>query len=199
MVLSYAGIQPCRFSTIARADTRNLIRLRPFILATSGRGSLAQLRIRSDGLAQNTRKVGLRFALLTLRLMEHWRCHLGLDADSALIVLATLSVTMEKFTRSEIEFGLRDVRTTVPSDRLTRCNVSGIAEATGLNRETARRKVNSLVEAGILLRDANGGLRVSSEYTRKVPTTELLQCHLETLVYASNEFLREKVIVPAVR
>ena len=140
--------------------------------------------------------VGLRFALMTLRLMEHWRSHLGIDTDSALIVLATLSVTMEKLTRSEIEPALRDLKRTMPPDRLTKCNVSGIAEATGLNRETARRKVNALVDSGILLRDNEGWLRVRPEYTRTVPTAALLKCHLETLVQASNEFLREKVVTP---
>jgi hypothetical protein len=134
--------------------------------------------------------------MMTLRLMEHWRSHLGVDTDSALIVLATLSVTMEKLTRSEVEPALRDVQSTLPSDILTKCNVSGIAEATGLNRETARRKVNSLVDAGILLRDNEGWLRVSPGYTRTVPTSALLTRHLETFVHASNEFLRERVVTP---
>ena len=131
---------------------------------------------------------------MTLRLMEHWRSHLGVDTDSALIVLATLSVTMEKLTRSEVEPALRDVESTLPSDRLTKCNVSGIAQAMGLNRETARRKVNALVDAGILLRDNEGWLRVRPEYTRTVPTSALLQRRLETFVHASNEFLRERVV-----
>lgn len=158
-----------------------------------------QLRIRAASAAANSRPVGLRFALMTLRLLEHWRSHLGLDTDSALIVLATAAITMEKFTRLDLEPELRNIRTAMPPEKLTRCNASCIAAATGLNRETARRKVNSLVAAGILLKDEGGSLRLSAAYTRMVPTDDLLTSQLETLIQAANEFLRDEVLTAVPR
>jgi len=71
-----------------------------------------------------------------LRLLEQWRDHLGVDHDGALIVLATLAITMENMRaylslRSEF----LDVRNTeIPLESLTKCSVSSIAAATGLNR-----------------------------------------------------------------
>ena len=140
------------------------------------------------------RVIGLRMALMTLRVMEHWRQHLGLDYEEAMIVLATAAVTMEKFTRSEFEPELENIRNAVPATQLARCNVSSIAVAVGLNRETARRKVNGLVANGMLLKDRNGSLRLSPEYTLSVPTSDMMKRHLETLVHTANELVRDGIL-----
>lgn len=47
---------------------------------------------------------------------------------------------------------------------IRRCNTLSVAEASGIPRETVRRKVARLVEMGLVTRDAKGGLAV----TRKV-------------------------------
>lgn len=140
------------------------------------------------------RVIGLRMALMTLRVMEHWRQHLGVGYEEAMIVLATAAITMEKFTRSEFEPELENIRNAVPSARLSKCNVSSIAVAVGLNRETARRKVNRLVANGMLLKDRDGSLRLSPEYTRSVPTSDMMKRQLETLVHTANEFVRDGIL-----
>jgi DNA-binding transcriptional regulator YhcF (GntR family) len=141
----------------------------------------------------SSRPIGLRFCLMTLRLLEQWRAHLGIDLDSALIVMATAAITMEKYTRSEFEPAQRDIRTAMASSQLTKCNVRSIAAATGLNRETARRKVKALVDAGILLNE-DGAFRLSAEYTRSVQTSDMLRRLLETLVQSANELQRVGVL-----
>src|SRR5690348_15026589 len=128
------------------------------------------LSIRQEEAVANSRPIGLRMALMTLRLLENWRAHLGLDHDCALIILATAAITMEKFTRLDFEPEHRDIRRTMPPEVLTKCNVSSIAAATGLNRETARRKVEALLSGGMLIADDKGSLRLSPEYTREVQT-----------------------------
>lgn len=143
------------------------------------------------------RVIGLRMALMTLRVMEHWRQHLGLGYEEAMIVLATAAITMEKFTRSEFEPELENIRKAVPSTQLARCNVSSIAVAVGLNRETARRKVKRLVENGMLLRDGDGSLRLSPDYTLSVPTSEMMKRQLETLVHTTNELVRDGILLAA--
>ena len=129
--------------------------------------------------------------MMTLRLLEHWRSHLQLDHDSALIVLATAAITMEKFTRVDFEPELKDINSTMPADRLTKCNVSSIASATGL---TARRKVRSLLAAGILLRDEEGSVRLSPEYTRGVATSDMLHSLLEALAHSTNDLVRDGIL-----
>lgn len=142
----------------------------------------------------NSRPVGLRIALMTLRLLENWRAHLGLDQDCALIILATAAITMEKFTRLDFEPEHRDIRCTMPADLLTRCNVSSIAAATGLNRETARRKVQTLLSGGQLIADDKGSLRLSPEYTREVQTAEMMSSQLLTLVQTANGLLKDNIL-----
>lgn len=132
---------------------------------------------------------------MTLRLLEHWRLHLGLDHDSTLIVIATAAITMEKFTRTDFRPDQRDIRTEIRADELTKCNVRSIAAATGINRETARRKVKALVASGILLSEGSA-VRLNPEYTRSVATSEMLSSLLETLVRAVNELVREGVLHP---
>ena len=118
-----------------------------------------------------------------------------MDHDSAIIVLATAAITMEKFTRASFEPPLRDIRSSMPPAQLTKCNVGSIAAATGLNRETTRRKVNTLVAAGILVRD-DGFIRLSPEYTRSVRTSDMLRSLLETLVHSTNELVRDGILRP---
>jgi hypothetical protein len=142
----------------------------------------------------NSRPVGLRFALMTLRLLEHWRSYLKVDHDSAIIVLATAAITMEKFTRGDFEPTLRDIRFDMPAAKLTKCNVSSIAAATGLNRETTRRKVKALIAGGILLRDGRDSIRLNADFTRNVRTSEMLRSLLETLVHSANELARDGVL-----
>jgi hypothetical protein len=132
--------------------------------------------------------------MMTLRLLEHWRFHLGLDTSSALVVLATASITMEKFTRTDLEPDLRNIRHAMPPERLTKCNIASIAAATGIGRESARRKVHALMAAGILMRSDDGALRLSPDYTRLVPTDAMLRAHLETLVSSTNDFLRDNIV-----
>ena len=136
----------------------------------------------------------MRIALLTLGLLEDWRSHLGLDLHSVLIVLATAVVTMEKLTRQEFDTPLHDIRCDMPPELLTRCYVSSIAVAAGLNRETARRKVRQLIDDGVLIADARGSIRLSTDYTRKVNTSDMLRRHLLSFVRSANGLLKDDVI-----
>jgi hypothetical protein len=161
--------------------------------AKAGCGGL-RLSIRETEAEQNSRPIGLRIALMTLRLLEHWRTHLGIDHDAALIVLATAAITMEKFTRQSFDPELRDIRSAMPSELLTRCNVSSIAAATGLNRETTRRKVQSLLDAGILIANPKSSIRLCPDYTRDVVTSDLLRSQLQTVVQAANGLVKEGIV-----
>jgi hypothetical protein len=155
---------------------------------------VSSLSIRKREAAARSRPAGLRLALMTLRLLENWRSHLGLDHDSALIILATAAITMEKFTRLDFDAGHRDVRNPMPPELLTKCNVSSIAAATGMNRETARRKVQSLLSEGMLVTDDKGSIRLSPDYTRALQTDEMMSSQLQTLVQTANGLLKDDIL-----
>jgi hypothetical protein len=103
--------------------------------------------------ADNSRLTAIRLATLTLRLMENWRRRVD-NHESLMVLLAVVAITADRLTRSDLPPELRKLEKPMPTEHLARCNISSIAAATGLNRETARRKVNELIRAGILARQA---------------------------------------------
>lgn len=142
----------------------------------------------------NSRLSMVRLAMFTLRSMETWREAMD-DCDKALILLAVIAISGERLTRGEpLEEPLRDLRNTIPEDRLIRCNISSVAAATGLNRETTRRKINELIEVGALERSATGRLSFRSQFIDGSNPVELVRRQLEAVVRVTNDLMREGVI-----
>ena len=132
--------------------------------------------------------------MLTLRCMENWR-HDVEDCEKALILVAVMAICGERFTRGvQIEEEFRDLRTILPEDRIPRCNISSIASATGLNRETARRKVNELIEAGMLERCPAGRVSIRPERLDTETTVQILRRQLEAVVGAMNQLIRDGAV-----
>jgi hypothetical protein len=61
------------------------------------------------------------------------------------------------FPRSGLSSADFATRETVAAG-LKRCNALSVAESSGIPRETVRRKIDKLVERGLITRDAKGGL-----------------------------------------
>lgn len=144
--------------------------------------------------AAKSRLVGIRMTLLTLRLIENWRRYVR-DYDSVMILLAIAAVNGEKLTRTALEPELQDLRCPMPPERLSACNLSSIAAATGLNRETTRRKVNKLASAGLLVRREDGSIGFSEGFTQGAKTLELVSAQLEVLSRTANDLVRDGSLV----
>lgn len=134
-----------------------------------------------------SRPTVIALCVLTLRLMENWRSiirEIGLDAtdsDSTLIVMAVVAIGAEKFTRGELEPELHNLKATMPPGRLNAPNVSSIASATGINRETVRRRVLHLVEVGILEREEGGGLRVAASFAARHELRTVIRAQVDAI------------------
>lgn len=137
-----------------------------------------------------SRLVGIRLTLLTLRLMNNWRRQVS-DFESALILLAITAINSEKLTRATLEAELEDLRRPYPRDQLSACNISSIAMATGLNRETTRRRVNKLVQAGLLERGDDGSVAYREGVLQDPEIVELVRLQLETLTRTANDLIRD--------
>ncbi|UUR07525.1 hypothetical protein [Sphingomonas glaciei] len=133
-------------------------------------------------------------AILTLRCMEHYRDIAG-GHESALVLLAVVAISAEKFTRGELSEDLRSLETPFPSEQLGSCNVSSIAVATGFNRETTRRYVNRLIERDVLQRRPDGTIQFMPGYLQSGQIADLLQLQLDTLGRSVSEFLRMGAMV----
>jgi hypothetical protein len=155
-----------------------------------------QLTLDPEALAANSRLTAIRLALLTSRSMENWREGVG-DNDSPMILLAVVAISGERLTRTELPAALRSVATPLPPGLAAECNVSSIAAATGLNRETTRRKVNALVEAGYLHRSADGEISYPKELQKDPATLDFVRRQLEAVARFANEALRDGVLTPS--
>jgi hypothetical protein len=155
-----------------------------------------QLTIDNDALEGNSRLTAIRLALLTSRSMENWREGVG-DNASAMILLAVVAITGERLTRADLPEVLRSVATPLPPGFRAECNVSSIAAATGLNRETTRRKVNHLVESGHLARSPEGEICFPIERQQDPATLDFVRRQLEAVVRFANEAVRDGVLTPA--
>ena len=155
-----------------------------------------QLTIDNEALEANSRLTAIRLALLTSRSMENWRRDVG-DNDSAMILLAVVAICGERLTRTELPEQLRSVATSLPPGFAAGCNVSSIAAATGLNRETTRRKVNALLEAGYLNRSEEGEISIPTNLQQDPETLDFVRRQLEAVVRLANEAVRDGVLVPA--
>ena len=152
-----------------------------------------QLTIDKQASAAMSRLTAIRLALLTSRAMENWRSGVG-DNESAMILLAVVAITGERLTRTELPQALRSVSTPLPPGYAAGCNVSSIAAATGLNRETTRRKVGALVERGYLDRSKQGEI-IFPDHRRQDPAIQdFLTRQLEAVTRFANDSLRDGVL-----
>lgn len=136
-----------------------------------------------------SRFVAIRIAQATLRLMENWRRHVR-DYDSAMILLGVGVITAEKLTRTGSNPDLEDLSQPLPPGVLGKCNLASLAAATGLNRETVRRKVNQLLQAGLLVR-IDGSLALNPKVSRSSGMIDLVWNQLEAIRRVANDLVRD--------
>jgi len=148
------------------------------------------LAIDSEGADANSRLTGIRLAVLTTRIMELWRRGTR-DADTAMIMVAVAAITAERFTRSGLSDDMKALDQTIPLEILAPCNVSSIAAATGLNRETARRRVNALVDAGALVWSEGGEIVFPIGRMQDPETAALVRKLLEAVTRFVNESVKD--------
>ena len=138
-----------------------------------------------------SRLTAIRLVSMTLRQLESWRRVLD-DHDSLMVIMAVAVINTESFTRSELaEKNVADLKKAVPPDMLRKCTISSVALATGLNRETARRKVANLVERRLLAKRANGHVYLHPELGIREQIVETVRLQLDVFARTANELLRD--------
>ena len=142
---------------------------------------------------RKSRIVALRLVLLTLRCMENWKHDVD-DYDRAMILVAVAAITAERLLRIDHSESHAALDEPLPPGLMARCNVSSIASATGLNRETTRRKVDSLIEKRLLVRLDNGTITFAPGVVQEQSTQELIRRQLEDVIRTANDLARDGVV-----
>jgi predicted transcriptional regulator len=152
---------------------------------------MARLATDTETADARSRLIGIRLAALTLRLRGSWTELFG-SSDTAAIALAIVAISAERMLRDKLEPELQTLATPMPSAAFGACNISAIAKATGLNRETARRKVDELVRSGLIIRTGSS-ITLAPGYTQQPAVIDMVKLQLEVLRMATNELIREGV------
>jgi predicted transcriptional regulator len=148
------------------------------------------ISVNEERAAANNRLTAIRLTMLTMRCMERWRANVS-DYDKAMILVAVVAITAERFTRSGLDEALKTLDQPLPAETLAPCNVSSIAAATGLNRETARRKVKALIDEGFLVRSEQGVIGFTPGHFQQDYISELIRAQLDSLVRTANDLIRD--------
>ena len=146
--------------------------------------------------AENSRLTAIRLAMLMSRCLQIWSGGQR-DPETVLIIIAVIAITSEKFTRSGLDPSVRALETYLPLEELQGCNVASISAATGLNRETTRRRVADLLSSGLLIRTPSGDLALPPERVQEPAALELVRKQIDAVVRFTNDLLRDGVLVPA--
>lgn len=135
-----------------------------------------------------TRPAIILLSLFTLRFIGTWIQVLRqltskeADLETWLIVIAVTAIGAEKFTRGGgLARELNDLSVPMPEGALSKCNLSSVSAATGLNREMVRRKVNWLIAAGILEKESNGAIRASAAITQRPEVRKLVSEQIQAV------------------
>lgn len=151
------------------------------------------IRVDEAQLEKCGRPAGIVLGLHTLRAMERWQREVP-DTDCAMIMIAVVAITSERLLRSGLDPEMSRLTTPIDPALLAKCNVSSIAHATGVNRETARRKVNDLVQQGLLARSEDGNISLRPGLVQEPAMRELITDQLTEIASAVSQLLKMGVL-----
>ena len=157
------------------------------------------LSVDNEAIEAKSRLAHIALLNLNLRFMENWRAaqvEAGssvLDNDSLMIVMAIIVISAERVVRTELESDLQSLVQRLPSTEIAKVNFSSIAAATAINRETVRRKVNSLEKAGWVVRDKDGIRTVPGVIPYEV-LRKIIGAQLDALTGTANQLVKLGVL-----
>ena len=158
------------------------------------------LKIKRSAAEAKSRLVHISLLSLNLRLMENWRAvqiamaGKVLDYESTMIIMAIIVISAERLLRSELELDLQTLEKRLPEAQMSRVNLSSIAAATAINRETVRRKVNELQTSGLVVRSKEG-IRMAHGLITYDVLREVITSQLEAITQTANQLARLGVLV----
>ena len=115
-----------------------------------------------------------------------------------MILMSIIVISADKVLRTELESDLQSLEQQLPSSRVRKVNISSIAAATAINRETVRRKVNNLEKAGWLVRDKDGIRTVQGVIPYEV-LRDTIGAQLDALTRTVNQLAKLDVLLPKQR
>ena len=139
------------------------------------------------------RVAGIAIAAYTMRAMERWRQNLT-DYDCVMIMVSVIAISSERLLRTGMPHEFRTLSRPIDTALLSKVNISSIAHATGLNRETARRKINDLIEQGLLARGSDGNISFAPGLVQGEVIRAQIRGQLGDIAAVANQLIRMGVL-----
>ncbi len=125
---------------------------------------------------------------------ETLRRAFGLSHEDVLLVLTVALGNVQRMLRSPDDGGLAVSDALVDQDRIVPVSRRALARATGLPRETVRRRSNALLQSGVLL-EWEQGLRTARRLVLAPAVRAAIHALLEQFAGTARLLLREGVLV----
>ncbi len=152
-----------------------------------------QPRIVQHGYDETSRLFSMALSRYFQQLCRQYRHLADGDIDLAIVAgAASLAAVEGAWSDPEFrrEFANLD---NIVGDRQRGCNALSIAEATGLPRETVRRKMKRLVEAGFLVRRGTGDYIMQPGLVQTAPYRQMLSEAMGHTLRFVNDCLEQGV------
>jgi len=117
-----------------------------------------------------------------------------LDYETTMILMAIIVISAEKLLRTELDPELQTLTRRLPPNKTNKVNLSSVAAATGINRETVRRKVNDLQKAGLVVRD-DYGIRIPEGVVDLEVLKQIIDAQLEAITRTVNQLSKLGVLL----
>lgn len=170
-----------------------------FALSSCSKRGSVDIKINEKSADTKSRLAYILLCSLTLRLMENWRRGVieltgrSPDYEATMILSAIVAIGAERLTRTGMEPELQTLSNELPLDKLARCNVTSIAAATGLNRETVRRKMKRLERDGLIVREPCGRVRIGQGLLQRPSVRSIVRAQLDAVRMTSSQLARFEV------
>jgi len=157
------------------------------------------IRIDEETATAKSRLAYILLCTLTLRLMENWRRGVieitgrPPDYEATMILSAIVAIGAERLLRTGVEQELETLSNELPLDKLAKCNVSSIAAATGLNRETVRRKMKRLEADGLIAREPCGRIRIGSGLLQRPSVQAMVRAQLDAVRKSASQLAKAEI------
>ncbi|WP_187107786.1 MarR family transcriptional regulator [Sphingomonas xanthus] len=126
-------------------------------------------------------------------MMEYWRRKLP-DYETTVVLMAIISIGAGRIADAPVADALKDLNNKLPTDQLAKCNFSSVAAATNLDRQTVKRKVDRLVELGLVERVDRDNVRVEPSVGQRPFVGELATAHANAICSTTNTLIRDGIL-----
>ena len=152
------------------------------------------VRVDEEKFEECGRVAGAAIAAYTMRAMERWRRTLT-DYDCVMIMISVIAIGTARLSRTEFPPAYRSLAVPIDPELLGKVNIAGIAHATGLNRETARRKVGDLIEQNMLVRHEDGSIGLAPGLMQEDRIREQIRGQIGEIAAIATQLARIGILV----